>query len=176
MSGGKYPGMPFNQQMSFPRALTLRTTPEGVRLFCEPVKEIEQLHGKEFALTDKTIKPGENLLSGLSGELFDIRADIEPGTAKEVGLDLRGNKVHYNVAEKKLYLEKTSTPLELVNGRITLQILLDRTSIEVFASDGFMNMNYCFVPDEANMNIALYADGGEAKLVSLKAYELKSAW
>jgi sucrose-6-phosphate hydrolase SacC (GH32 family) len=176
MSSGKYPGMPFNQQMSFPRALTLRTTPEGARMFCEPVKEIEKLHGKEFALADKTIKPDENLLSNLSGELFDIRAEIEPGTAKEVGFDLRGIKVRYNTGEKKLYLEKASTPLELVNGRITLQILLDRTSIEVFANNGLMNLNYCFVPDDAKTALSLYADGGEAKLVSLRAYELRSIW
>ena len=32
MNGGQYPGMPFNQQMSFPVSLTLRTFPEGVRL------------------------------------------------------------------------------------------------------------------------------------------------
>ena len=37
----EHKGMPFNQMMLFPCDLTLRTTAEGVRLFCEPVKEIE---------------------------------------------------------------------------------------------------------------------------------------
>lgn len=41
MNGGKYPGMPFNQQMSIPRVFTLRTTSEGIRLFMEPIKELE---------------------------------------------------------------------------------------------------------------------------------------
>ena len=36
--------MPFNQQMSFPRVLTLRTTAEGVRLCMTPVREIERLY------------------------------------------------------------------------------------------------------------------------------------
>ena len=32
MNGGQYPGMPFNQQMSLPGELTLRSFPEGIRL------------------------------------------------------------------------------------------------------------------------------------------------
>jgi len=37
MNGGKYPGMPFNQQQSFPCELTLRTTPAGLRLHMVPI-------------------------------------------------------------------------------------------------------------------------------------------
>ena len=40
------PGMPFNQMMCFPCELTLRTTPEGIRLFFQPVKEIDAMIAK----------------------------------------------------------------------------------------------------------------------------------
>ena len=39
-------GMPFNQMMTFPCRLTLRTTADGVRMFAQPIKEIESLHKK----------------------------------------------------------------------------------------------------------------------------------
>jgi sucrose-6-phosphate hydrolase SacC (GH32 family) len=42
------PGPPFNGLMSFPTELTLRNTANGVRMFNEPVKEIEKLHLKEY--------------------------------------------------------------------------------------------------------------------------------
>ena len=45
MQGGKYPGMPFNQQMSLPVELALRTYPEGVRLVTRPVIELDALRG-----------------------------------------------------------------------------------------------------------------------------------
>jgi fructan beta-fructosidase len=177
MNGGKYPGMPFNQQMSFPRVLTLRTTPEGIRLFCEPVKEIEKLHEKEHAWSDfSALKPGENLLSGISGELFDIRAEIELGGAKEVGFDLRGNRLQYSVAEKKLSFLKKSAQLEPTADRIKLQVLLDRTSAEIFGNDGRISMSFCFLPDQANRRLGIYAQGGEARIASLKIYELQSVW
>src|SRR4029434_804646 len=37
MRGGVYPDMPFNQQLTFPCELTLRTLPEGPRLCRSPV-------------------------------------------------------------------------------------------------------------------------------------------
>ena len=44
LRGGHFPAMPFNGQMSFPVELTLRTTPQGVRLCRQPVRELEMLH------------------------------------------------------------------------------------------------------------------------------------
>ena len=46
MRDGKYPDMPFNQQMTFPCDLTLRTLNGELRLFRQPVREIERLQGK----------------------------------------------------------------------------------------------------------------------------------
>ncbi len=47
MTGGSYPQMPFNQQMSFPCELTLRKTEDGLRMYRWPVKEISNLYEKE---------------------------------------------------------------------------------------------------------------------------------
>ena len=52
MRGGEYPGMPFNQQMSFPCGLSLRKTPLGIRLFRMPVKEIENLNVETIEFKD----------------------------------------------------------------------------------------------------------------------------
>jgi fructan beta-fructosidase len=38
--------MPFNQCMSFPTTMELRTTDDGIRLYRWPVKEIEELYVK----------------------------------------------------------------------------------------------------------------------------------
>ena len=42
-NGAAFSGMPFNQQMTIPVELSLRTTPDGLRLFAEPVKELDAL-------------------------------------------------------------------------------------------------------------------------------------
>ncbi len=176
MSGGKYPEMPFNQQMSFPRVLTLRTTEEGVRLFMEPAKEIELLHEKEHAFSNVALRPNENLLEDISGDLFHIVAEFEPGTAEVFGFNIRGNKIEYAVEKKTITALGRSAPLAAKDGTVKLELLVDRTSIELFGNAGRIQMATCFLPDQANRSIGVFAESGQAKIVSLKVYELKSAW
>ena len=102
MAGGKYPGHAVQPADVAAGVLTLRTFPEGVRLCTLPVKEIESLHkGEKFACSG-TLKPGENPLAGISGDLFDIELKIEPGTAKRSALNVRGTPIVTTSRAKQL--------------------------------------------------------------------------
>ena len=85
MAGGEYPGMPFNQQMSFPYELTLRRFGLSLKLCALPVREIESLRGASRLWNEMAVKPGDNPLADLSGELWDIEAEIAPGSATDFG-------------------------------------------------------------------------------------------
>ncbi len=176
MAGGKYPGMPFNQQMSLPRVLTLRTTAEGVRLFVEPVDEVKEIRGRRHTWTAAPLVPGENLLSEVPCELLEIRGELELGAAKEVGFKIRGQTVSYKVAEKTLTCMGKTAPLEPVDGRIKLQILVDRTSVEIFANDGRISMAFCFLPELLDRSLSVFCEGGPATAGKLDVWELKSTW
>jgi sucrose-6-phosphate hydrolase SacC (GH32 family) len=173
MSGGKYPDMPFNQQMCFPCKLMLKTTPEGIRLFRQPIREIENLHQKEHHWNNETIKSEENLLSG---DLFGIRAEFELGKATEFGFVVRGEKVQYKVADNQLSCLGRSATLKPIGDKIRLQILVDRTSIEVFGNDGRISLSSCFLPNLDNTGLSVYSDGGDVKIDSMDIFELRSAW
>ncbi len=177
MHGGQFPGMPFNQQMTVPRELTLRTTPEGIRLFIEPVEEIKTLRGKAYAFENVKLAPGENLLKNLpDGELFDIDCQIEPGGATTVGFDIRGHKVEYSPAEKKLRAFGKTAALKLLDGRIKLRILVDRRTVEIFANGGRVSMASNFAPKPENKKLAIFATGATATIDSLDVWEMKSIW
>ena len=176
MAGGKYPGMPFTQQLSFPTEVTLRTTPDGIEMFRVPVRELQKLHETERKWANVVLKPGDNLFSGLTGELFDIRAEFELGDAKLLGVKVRGEAVQYDVAAKTISCLGKTAPLSPENGRIKLQILVDRTSLEVFANNGRIVLTSCFLPSDENKGLEIYAQGGNAKVVSAEAYPLKSIW
>jgi len=174
MNGGQYPKMPFNQQMSFPCELKLRAFPEGLRICRTPVKEIERLHDKEFSWKDVKVETGKPLPMDIPGDLFDIRAEIDVGDAAEVVLKFRGESIRYVIKDKKLTCLGREGPLEPVAGRIQFQVLVDRTSIEVFGNDGRLSMTSCFLPRDRSQSFSVV--GGAAKLVSLKVWTLKSAW
>ncbi len=176
MRGGKYPDMPFNQQLSFPCDMTLRALPEGLRLCRLPVKEIESLHGKKHAWKNTILKPGGNLLKDVPGELFDIQLQADLAGATKFGVTCRGEAVTYSAEKKTLTCLGKEAPIDAADGRIALRILVDRTSIEVFANDGKVSMSSCFLPDPAKSGLELFADGGSPKILSMTVYELKPAW
>jgi len=176
MSGGQYPGMPFNQQMSFPRELTLRATPEGPRLALWPVREIEGLRREKKGWKNTVLEADAAALILGTGELWDIEAELEPGSASAVGLRVRGVEIVYDRAARTLGSLGQTAPLEPAAGRIRLRVLVDRTSIEVFADGGLVTLCSCFLPDPADRTLGAFARGGAGRIVRLTRYELASAW
>jgi len=181
MSGGRYPGMPFNQQMSFPYELKLRKYGyHSYRIFALPIREIEALRGTPRSWKNLEVKPGENPLSELSGDLWDISAEIEPGTAKDVGFRVRGRSIAYSVKENardnSLSSGNLGTQMGLKGGRMKLRILVDRTSIETFGNDGEVVIPACFLPEDDNKTLELFATNGTARVISLDIYPIRSAW
>src|ERR1017187_3751598 len=176
MRDGKYPDMPFNQQLTLPCDMTLRSFPEGLRICRLPAKEIERLYEKTHAWKDTTIKPGENLLKDISGELFDILLQIELAGAREFGVKCRREAVTYSAERGVLTCLGREARVDAPNGQITLRILVDRASIEVFLSDGKVSMSSCFLPGPENAGLELFSAGGNPRILALIVYELKSAW
>jgi len=176
MAGGKYPDMPFNQQMNFPVELTLRTTEEGVRLCANPVREVSRLHGKSFALERIMLTDGANPLAGKRGELLHIQAVLEPGDAQQVVLDLRGAQIVYDAAAQTLSCRDKQAPLPAVDGCVQLEILVDRLSIEIFGNGGRIYMPMGMVLDVDNTSLGITAQGGTATIRSLTVHEMQSAW
>ncbi|HEY2952624.1 MAG TPA: GH32 C-terminal domain-containing protein, partial [Verrucomicrobiae bacterium] len=176
MNGGKYPSMPFNQQMTFPAELTLHSAPDGIHLHKQPVREITRLYLRTHEWKDVTVKPGVNPLTKISGDLFDVEAEIEPGEAKNLHFTVRGATITYFVADGKLSCLGKSADLAPVNQRIKIRFLVDRASLELFANDGRVVFSSCFIPRPEEPTLAFFSVGGPAKLASLRVHELKSTW
>jgi sucrose-6-phosphate hydrolase SacC (GH32 family) len=169
-------GMPFNQQLLFPVELTLHTTDEGLRMFAYPVEEIKKIHGKEHVWTDVQLKPRQNILANVEGELFDIDVEFEVGDADEFGFLINGFSVKYNVDKNELSGGRPKAQLKPIDGKIRLRILVDRVSIEVFANDGRIYMPIRAIPEGDERGLEVFTKGSGTKISSLKVYELKSIW
>jgi fructan beta-fructosidase len=178
MRGGKYPGMPFNQQMSFPCELTLRKTPEGIRLFRLPVREISALYPLERPARSlpETLHSEERPHTLATGDLWDIRLELEPGSAQAVALRVNGQEVRYDAAKSMVTAVDRSAPLAPVEGRIKLRILADRTSLEVYGNDGAVSLSSCFVPTGSRLPVQISCEGGAVRVVDLQVVPLRSAW
>jgi sucrose-6-phosphate hydrolase SacC (GH32 family) len=170
------PGMPFNQMMGLPVELTLHTTPEGLRLFAVPVRELAGLRRAAHSFEGVGLTEGTQALEGLSGELLHLKAEFVVGDAQEVGLAVRGVPVVYHAATGELACGDVKAPLRTHDGRIQLEIVVDRTSVEVFGNHGELYMPCGVLLDAAKLQVETVCRGGVARLESLEAWELASAW
>lgn len=176
MRDGSYPQMPFNGQMSFPATLELKSTADGPRLMRNPIREIEALHGRAWEWTDLKLEPGVKELAEVKGDLFHVRAVFRPGEAKVVGMMIRGQRIAYDVGSGELSA-LGNTKVQLKDGRLALEILVDRTTIETFVNGGERAMSSCFLPgDYEKPPLALFSEGGGAAIESLSVWTLKSTW
>jgi fructan beta-fructosidase len=174
MRGGNYPNMPFNQQMSFPCELSLRTLRQGVRLCRNPVKEIEGLYAESFVLEDQTIQPRENPLHDVSGDLLDIELEVEPRQAGGFSVGLHGEKVAFG--RNTLTCLGKSVELAPVDGAIHLRVLVDRASMEVFGNYGEVSLTSCFLPQSDQAGLTFHADGAPVHLRYAAVRKLRSIW
>lgn len=170
------PGMPFNQMMAFPCSLTLVSTPAGLRLCHQPVREIRSLYGQQYQWRHLKLTPGKNPLAGIHGRLFDLRAAFAPGRAKTLRFNVRGEPVIYSVADQTLTCHGITNSLPLLDGKVHIQILVDRTSVEIFGNHGLLYMPMAITCPVHNESLTVDVTGGPALFDSLWLCKLKSIW
>jgi fructan beta-fructosidase len=170
MSGGKYPDMPFNQQMTFPCDLILRKSAGALRVFRRPAPEIALLHRREGAWQGLTLNPGDRRALGVAGDLWHILADVEIPKGSPLVFRLRGTPV--TITDQSVSCK--SKPASVATGVQSVEVLVDWTSIETFANDGEVSLSACFLPDDDRLVVE--ADHGPVTLRNLRVFELRSTW
>jgi fructan beta-fructosidase len=63
-----------------------------------------------------------------------------------------------------------------VNDKIRLELLVDRTSIEIFGNDGKIYMPIGVILVDNSKSLEIFTKGGNTEVKSLEVYELRSVW
>ena len=184
MQGGKYPQSPFNGQMTFPNELTLTKFNFGYKLTRKPIKEAELLHGKHYKWENKNLIPGinQNIVKKVKGDCLHIIGEFDLKSCSNFGFFIRnsrkttGTEILYDVKRGTLSVMGVSAPLEPVGNKITLEILIDRASIEVFANNGQTVLTNSFTPEKGAEGLLLFCSGGEILVDRLDIYKMNSIW
>ena len=143
----------------------------------EPIEEIATLRASQNVWKDVTLKPGENPLQKVTGDALEIRAEMDISRSKSVESHAaHGQPIRYSVSEGVLSVGNASAPLKLADGKLHLQILLDRSSIEVFADHGQTSISRVVFPDGHDKSLSLTCDGGNVHVKDLDVSPLESIW
>jgi fructan beta-fructosidase len=191
------PTSPWRGAMTIPRMVSLRHTPEGIRLLQAPVMSVQSLRGGRRQVEARPIPPGESRLGGegIEGRALKIVAELEPGDAESYGLKVRrgdGEETVIGVDRRssEVFVDRSRSgdvkfspgfpgrhaarrPSDERGRPIRLHVLVDTTSVEVFADDGAVVITDQVFPRPESRGVSLFAEGGTARLRSLEAWELR---
>ncbi len=180
----KLPTSPWRGQMTFPRQLSLRETPDGIRLAQEP-GAFKALAGRALEFKGDT---------NLETHSFVLNSILKFGAAQELGWKLLSDGVHYtsigyDLPKHLLFVDRTNSgltnfskdfparieaPLKIASGELRMEVLVDRSSVEVFADGGrIVSTNLIFPPAGAN-RIEAYFKGGTAGPTTASITEISS--
>ena len=193
----KLKATPWTGSMTIPHELSLVNKTGEIQLVHKPIKELDALRGKKLITIKKETVASEVTLKKVRGNQLDISLTITPGKSHLSGIRILQSKdeqteIGYDVKTKSIYINRGSTslsetnadlggvqsyPTALINGSITLRIIVDRSSVEVFTADGLGVISDLTMPDgEEAVDVSLFASGGRGAVISnLTVYTLKSA-
>ena len=191
------PTQRWRSAMTLPRELKLVQTVRGLELHSVPVAELVALRNAKLSLAAQTISQPLDLtkIAGTKGGLLEINLDLDTPGADDVELrfgNSRGERVVFrlNKSERRYELDRTASgavdfdkafpslqtaPLRDSGDHVTLKILLDQSSIEVFVNDGETVITSLAFPTVPYDQVTLKADH-PINLNSGSLYELRSIW
>ena len=133
MNGSNFPDMPFNQQMSFPRELTLHRVDKGYVLKSMPVNELALLYGRKYIWKSLVVEEKNCFTTKLNTPAFYLKTGfaVDSVDAQILAFDINGLNLIYDSVKQILTVEKENgeTLKQMVlkpnEGRIELDILSD---------------------------------------------------
>jgi sucrose-6-phosphate hydrolase SacC (GH32 family) len=166
-------GMPFSGQFSFPSKLDLRTTKDGLKLYRWPIKEIESLYSKKYQFKNLSIEKATEKLASIKAELLDLSIEFE--SKDFLKLMVRGLNITYNRSNESFEYKNCNIPAAMMDGKVKLRVLLDRSSLELFVNDGANVATFFAVPKADDLGVTV-SGGVDTKINSLIIHELKWVW
>ncbi|MBN1419990.1 MAG: GH32 C-terminal domain-containing protein [Planctomycetes bacterium] len=157
-----------------------------------PVEELEALRSGERVWTDLACGDGRTIpLDGLAGDACEIEMTIDVGAAKRCGVKVRASSggeeetlLYHDAEAGHLVFDSTRSgsggrkvveraPFSLASGEpMILRVFVDRSVVEVYANDRQAIGRRVYPVRDDSLGIVLFAEGGEARFPSVKAWTM----
>jgi hypothetical protein len=138
---------------------------------------MERLRARTSRLGPIRIGPGViSHFAGLTGELLEVRAEFAPEKAARIAFTVRGIPIVYDAALQEILINNHAAAAPLIDGRQSVAIYIDRTTLEVFASGGLTYVPVPVIADPKDLSLALSVQGGTTDFAILEAHRLRSIW
>ena len=187
------PTSPWRSSMTVPRTLSLRKVGDGYRLLQKPVRELNTIREGTKLADNVSLPQASNHLNDLKAELLDVKLTIAGNQsltlsffknnkerAAQIRIDSMAGELVFDrstIGNSEFHRQFAGihrAPLRAVNGKVSLRILLDTSSVEIFANDGESVISDKIFPDSGPWQFEIAGDRA-ATLELLETSRLKAA-
>jgi len=191
---GSIPTSPWRGMMSIPRELTIRNVNDRLCLIQKPVSSLDEWldQFEKSSFKNHPIEENDLLLNNFHATAYRMKLVLENIDAEEFGIALLKSNdkktiLGYNVSDKILFLDRKnsgdvnfhedfssveSVEVDLTGNQIDLDILIDRSVVEVFANDGLKVITDQVFPEDEGTGLQLYAKNGRTRVVNLELVKI----
>lgn len=152
------------------------------KIYQIPAKEMKSLRKNEVLYNNIIIEERELELDKIYGDCYELLCEFAYASVEEFGIKLRCSEfeeektlLYYAVKEEKLVLDRDSSDARNYkkgirkckiedNGKVRMQIFMDRSAVEIFVNDGEETFTARIYPGINSKHIIFYAKGGSVKL------------
>jgi sucrose-6-phosphate hydrolase SacC (GH32 family) len=191
------PTNPWKGGHTFPRAVSLKTFPEGIKLIQQPVDEIKKLREKPVHFENIRISEGNAFtIPGVPDNAYELEAEFEIKDTGNIIINLcKGTHektvLIYDAKNEAMKVDRTQSgetsfsvsfphvyqaPLKMRNNHVKFQILVDHSSIEVFGNDGEAVITCQIFPGLQSTGVEINSQGIDGRLLNFNLWHLTSIW
>lgn len=185
MSNWKYahvtPTEGWRGAMTIPRELALESYNGETVLIQRPVKELAVIRTPLLQAEGDSPAELQSVCRSVELETYELVAEFRiTGGADSFGFKIRASDqeetaVGYSVRDGMVFIDRTRSgavdfhddfpgihqaALQPDNGRISLHLIVDRSSVELFANGGRIAMTDLIYPSSGSLGLSFYCDGG----------------
>lgn len=179
--------------MTFPRVLTLETRNGDIALIQHPVNELESIRVPQIESEGNSSAKLSSICEGMELETYELVAEFKwTESVDSIGFKIRASGqeatvVGYSVKDESLFIDRTRSgnidfhddfsgrhqaKLQSSQQCVKFQLIVDRTSVEVFANDGILAMTDLIYPSSDSLGLSFFCDGGELLSYKIAIHKL----
>ena len=193
---GTIPTEGWRGAMSVPREMGLRRIDGKLRLTQRPLPQLSELRdGPAITAQSMTVDADSPAwIPGARGRAVEIEATFSLRDAERFGIKVHTGAgqetvIGYDLPTRQVYVDRSRSgsvdfsrdfagvhraPLEPQNGTVTLRILVDRSSVEVFGGQGEVVITDQVFPDPGGDGVQVFAEHGSVHLDNFQLWQLRS--
>jgi fructan beta-fructosidase len=189
----KVPTETWRSAMTLPRELKLKHVGDKILVASQPVVELSKIQSKPINISNVKVNNSVDMVPRIGKVKFPCRINLSMDAIKDISLVLSNDKgeeliIGYDKKQNQYFIDRTKSgiidfqpdfagrhvaPRFTNSNKMSISVIIDVTSVELFADDGLTSMTAIFFPKNSYSKVHIVSSEN-AVIKNMEYLNLKS--